>query len=305
MRVAVFVDAGYVYAQGSALITGSETKKPRKFVSIDGKPIVEKLTKLAISISGKKELLRIYWYDGAPATGRSPEQIELAQIDNVTLRLGQLNSAGQQKGVDSLIVTDLMELARNDAISDAVVVTGDEDIRIGVQIAQSHGVRVHLLGIGAATDKGSQSLSLQDEADTVTEWAKSDVESFMRYFGEPVPAVPKAKVEKVQPTVKPVSKPKEAVVKPNSPAPAKTIQNTVRIDAAQILEAVQKTFDDLKQDLEKFDRAIKTVKQGKDVPGPIVAKLKAELFKFNNKNPTKSENKSARDELSKKLREAR
>ena len=30
MRVAVFVDAGYVYPQGSAQITGAETKKPRK-----------------------------------------------------------------------------------------------------------------------------------------------------------------------------------------------------------------------------------------------------------------------------------
>lgn len=252
MRVAVFVDAGYVYAQGSALITGSETKKPRKFVNIDGRPIVEKLMKLAISISGKKELLRIYWYDGAPATGRSPEQIELAQLDNVKLRLGQLNSAGQQKGVDSLIVTDLMELARNNAISDAVVVTGDEDIRIGVQIAQSHGVRVHLLGIGAATNKGSQSLTLQDEADTVTEWSKSDVETFMRYFGEPAQPVAKAKIEKIQPTAKPVSKPKEVAAKPTSTAPAKVIQNAMKIDAAQILKAVQKTFDDLKLDLENL-----------------------------------------------------
>jgi uncharacterized LabA/DUF88 family protein len=305
MRVAVFVDAGYLYAQGSALITGSETKKPRKFVSIDGKSIVNRLTKLAISISGKKELLRIYWYDGAPATGRSPEQIELAQLDNVKLRLGQLNSAGQQKGVDSLIVTDLMELARNNAISDAVVVTGDEDIRIGVQIAQSHGVRVHLLGIGAATDKGSQSLTLQDEADTVTEWNKSDVETFMRYFGEPAQPVAKSKIVKIQPTAKPVSKPKEAAAKQTSTAPAKVNQNAMKIDAAQILKAVQKTFDDLRLDVEKFERAIKTVTQGKDVPGPIVAKLKAELFKFNNKNPTKSENKNARDVLSNMLKEAR
>ena len=305
MRVAVFVDAGYAYAQGSALITGSETKKPRKFINIDGKLIVNKLTKLAISISGKKELLRIYWYDGAPATGRSPEQIELAQLDNVKLRLGQLNSAGQQKGVDSLIVTDLMELARNNAISDAVVVTGDEDIRIGVQIAQSHGVRVHLLGIGGATNKGSQSLTLQDEADTVTEWNKSDVETFMRFFGEPAQPLAKAKIEKIQPTAKPVSKPKEVAAKPAITAPAKVNQNAIKIDAAQIRQAVQKTFDDLKLDVEKFERAIKTVTQGKDVPGPIVAKLKAELFKFNNKNPTKSENKIARDELSKMLKEFR
>ena len=46
---------------------------------------------------------------------------------------------GRQKGVDSLIVTDLIELARNHAISDAVLLAGDEELRIGVQIAQSLG----------------------------------------------------------------------------------------------------------------------------------------------------------------------
>jgi uncharacterized LabA/DUF88 family protein len=34
-----------------------------------------------------------------------------------------------------LIGTDLIELARNHAISDAVLLSGDEDLRIGVQIA--------------------------------------------------------------------------------------------------------------------------------------------------------------------------
>ena len=71
------------------------------------------------------------------------------------LRLGIVNLAGQQKGVDSLIVTDLVELARNHAITDAILLSGDEDLRIGVQIAQSFGVRVHLIRIEPT--RGSQS----------------------------------------------------------------------------------------------------------------------------------------------------
>jgi uncharacterized LabA/DUF88 family protein len=56
-------------------------------------------------------------------------------MPDVKIRLGYINGAGQQKGVDSLIVTDLIELARNQAISDAYLVSGDGDLRVAVQIA--------------------------------------------------------------------------------------------------------------------------------------------------------------------------
>jgi hypothetical protein len=94
------------------------------------------------------------------------------------MRLGFLNSAGQQKGVDSLIVTDLVELARNHAISDVLLISGDEDVRIGVQLAQSFGVRVHLLGIEPC--RGTQSLQLRQEADTCSEWGKNDVAKLLK-----------------------------------------------------------------------------------------------------------------------------
>ena len=97
----------------------------------------------------------------------------MAYAEDVKLRLGVVTPAGQQKGVDSLIVTDLMELARNHAITDAVLLSGDEDLRIGVQIAQSFGVRVHLIGIKPS--RGSQSLSLLQEADTTTVWDEIEV----------------------------------------------------------------------------------------------------------------------------------
>ncbi len=84
---------------------------------------------------------------------------------------------GRQKGVDSLIVTDLIELARNHAISDAILLSGDEDVRIGVQIAQSFGVRVHLFGIEPGVN--NQSRLLRQESDTTTEWQRHEVELFL------------------------------------------------------------------------------------------------------------------------------
>lgn len=79
--------------------------------------------------------------------------------------------------MDSLIVTDLIDLARNHAISDAVLLSGDEDVRVAVQIAQSFGVRVHLIGITPC--RGSQSLALLQEADTTTEWEAVTVSKFL------------------------------------------------------------------------------------------------------------------------------
>ena len=93
------------------------------------------------------------------------------------MRLGFVNSKGQQKGVDSLIVTDLIELARLKSISDALLISGDEDVRVGVQIAQNFGVRVHLVGIYPS--RGSQSPQLQQEADTTTELTASEVQKFL------------------------------------------------------------------------------------------------------------------------------
>ena len=55
--------------------------------------------------------------------------------------------AGQQKGVDSLIVRDLMVLAGRRAISTAFLLGGDEDLREGVREAQDLGIEVVLLGI--------------------------------------------------------------------------------------------------------------------------------------------------------------
>jgi len=195
-RYAVFVDAGYLFAQGAIALSGS--KKPRSLCKLDEATITELLISFGQEKSGGCQLLRVYWYDGAlNFAGPTAEQTTLAHLDNVKLRLGFVNSQGQQKGVDSLIVTDLIDLARNRAICDAVLVSGDEDVRIGVLLAQSFGVRVHLLGIEPS--RYSQSRPLIQEADTTAEWDRKTVAQFLTVI-TPTPAGSSALVTSVEPT---------------------------------------------------------------------------------------------------------
>ena len=190
-RVAIFVDAGYLFAQGSALLKG--VKQPRSTVILNDTAAILALKSQAAKQAPGCGLLRIYWYDAPPPGNRpSGDQSNLAFQDDVKLRLGFLSGSGQQKGVDSLIVTDLIELARNKAISDAILVSGDEDIRVGVQIAQNYGVRVHLLGIKPG--RGSQSLLLLQEADTTAEWSEAEVGQFLTFKGSVEAASPSGEI---------------------------------------------------------------------------------------------------------------
>ena len=58
-----------------------------------------------------------------------------------------------------------------------MLLSGDEDLRVGVQQAQEFGVRVHLLGIRPS--RGSQSLFLLQEADSTHEWSPDDLAPFL------------------------------------------------------------------------------------------------------------------------------
>lgn len=176
-RHAIFVDAGYFFAAGAQAAFNTNT--PRKKITIkDSEQLFAALREKTASITDGIPLLRAYWYDAMPGPRLSLEQSSVAKLNGVKLRLGALNSAGEQKGVDSLIVTDLIDLARNRAIADAVLISGDEDLRIAVQIAQSFGVRVHVLAAGDPVKNVSP--SLQMEADSVSSldsaWFKQHLE---------------------------------------------------------------------------------------------------------------------------------
>lgn len=176
-RLGIFVDAGYLFAQGSQAIAGNVVK--RHDLSLNEQSVITQLIQTAEELSGGTPLLRIYWYDAIGHRGPTLDQRSLARSNNVKVRMGTLNGNGEQKGVDSMIVTDMIELARNHAIADAVLVSGDEDVRVGVQFAQTYGVRVHLIGIANAQGKGNQSTSLIQESDTHLEWGASVINSFL------------------------------------------------------------------------------------------------------------------------------
>lgn len=173
-RVAVLVDAGYLFKAGGQLIASRNIG--REGVVLDPEAAVDQLGAVAQEITGR-ELLRVYWYDAAPRDASAPHR-EVAEIHDLKLRLGHLNSAGQQKGVDALIITDMMTLARNRACDDFVLVSGDADLVAGVLQAQEHGVRVHLLGITPA--RQNQAPTLRYEADTCHEWNARAVGALLR-----------------------------------------------------------------------------------------------------------------------------
>ena len=172
-RVAVFVDAGYLFAQGSKELCGA--RLTRANIRLDHQILIATLKDFAESLSGLP-LLRIYWYDGT-SQGPTPQHITLADQADVKVRLGFVNPRGEQKGVDSLVVTDMLTLARNGAMAACVLLSGDEDLRVGVQQAQEFGVRVHLLGIRPA--RGSQSTFLLQEADSTHEWTSDELGAFL------------------------------------------------------------------------------------------------------------------------------
>ena len=185
--VAVFVDAGYLFAQGSRLLAGKKLQRGEVRLNADG--VVEALTTIATRASRQLRLLRIYWYDGT-AGGPSHQHRTLARHAHIKVRLGIVNRQGQQKGVDSLLVTDMIALARNRAMAECVLLSGDEDMRVGVLQAQEHGVRVHLLGIQGLSN--SQSELLVQEADERWEWGEDDLRPFLTCTPRPQPEAAKA-----------------------------------------------------------------------------------------------------------------
>lgn len=165
-RYAIFVDAGYFFAAGAQAAFRQYVSRRQVTLKSSPAAMVTDLCSKAARIVDNLPLLRTYWYDATLGSRLTMEQSALAMLPGIKLRIGVLNNLGKQKGVDSLIVTDIIDLARNRAIADAVLMTGDEDLRVAVQVAQSFGVRVHLLGCGDLSRNMSE--FLQMEADSVT-----------------------------------------------------------------------------------------------------------------------------------------
>jgi uncharacterized LabA/DUF88 family protein len=171
-----FVDAGYLQAEGARAI-GAHVEDAR----INPAELVAWLRRCTFPTSEgfRRDLLRLYWYDGAydHAHERFAAQRRyfnaIAATPGIQLRPGHLQPrpAGwqravkralqaigtsltefdrhftfrrgvEQKGVDTLIVLDMVRLAERGAYDMAVLVSGDRDIAEAARVAQDTGRRV-------------------------------------------------------------------------------------------------------------------------------------------------------------------
>ena len=192
-RYAVMVDVGYIYAAAGELLFGTSARRDYR---VDAVGLIQAITKHADELF-RGELLRVYWYDAARDRVPTIDQRVVAQMAWVKLRLGNLNARGQQKGVDANIRADMEALARHRAITDAVLIAGDEDMVPAVEAAQAYGVRVHLWGVEPPYGT-NQAERLVWESDTVD---VLDAASVRPYFARnPAVEAPRADVQATVPS---------------------------------------------------------------------------------------------------------
>lgn len=182
-RLAVFVDAGYFWEQTVVALFGTRQEQQGLFtrkisrddVALDYSTLRAMLIDAAEREFVEASLLRVYWYDGPSKNGKAEDHRAVEYLDDFKLRLGARNRVGQQKAVDGLIIADLIGLAQNRAITDALIVSGDADLTPGVVAAQGLGLRVHLLGIGSTQ---STSPMLRVEVDRKSHWSEWNIFSY-------------------------------------------------------------------------------------------------------------------------------
>jgi uncharacterized LabA/DUF88 family protein len=171
-RCALFVDAGYVLADGAMAVHGT---RRRESVSWDYPGLLQLFAGLAMERS-RLPLLRCYWYDSTVEGRRSPDHDALADLPGVKLRLAKMRP-GRREGVEGEIHRDLTTLARNKAVSDAMVVSAEEDLAQVIADVQDMGMRVTLLHI-ATDDNAEIPRALRQECDDIVQISASQLRPF-------------------------------------------------------------------------------------------------------------------------------
>src|SRR6266540_648834 len=181
-RCALFVDAGYVLADGAMAVHGT---RRRESVSWDYSGLLRLLSKIASERSGLP-LLRCYWYDAAIDGRRTSDHDALAELPGLKLRLGRMRP-GRREGVDAEVHRDLSTLAHNHAIADAVIVSAEEDLARVIADVQDLGVRVTLVQV-AADGRWQASPVLRQGCDAVIEVDAAELRPHVRVLAASEPA---------------------------------------------------------------------------------------------------------------------
>src|SRR3954451_10759693 len=202
-RFAILVDVGYLYAAAGDLLFGISSRRSYR---VDAEGLIKALEDRAAA-SMRGELLRVYWFDAARDRVPTIDQRVIAPLPRVKLRLGNLNKHNQQKGVDAQIREDLETLARHGAVTDAILIAGDEDMVPAVEAAQAYGVRIHLWGVEPPFGT-NQAERLVWESDTVEILSADFLRPYFNRAPVPVPVTPAPSPAQVFAgrTVKPVPK---------------------------------------------------------------------------------------------------
>lgn len=196
-RLVGLVDAGFISRSGRALLKNSSAL-------YQGQELVGWMHRAATRLD--MQFLRLYWYDGAYPITDSANYVpqrkyfnELESCPGIQLRLGHLeprpfdfkpalrnaaHSMGidyptlmrhfkpekiyQQKGVDTLLVLDMLRLVQQGACSSFVLMAGDRDLAEAVRTVQQLGATVIL----AHPEGAPVASELRDLADERVVWTE-------------------------------------------------------------------------------------------------------------------------------------
>jgi NYN domain len=181
-RCALFVDAGYVLADGAMAVHGT---RQRDSVSWDYAGLVKLLSGVSRDRTGLP-ILRCYWYEATVEGRRSAEHNALADLPGVKLRMGRMRP-GRREGVEAEMHRDLSTLARNHAVSDVVIVSAEEDLAEVVVEVQDFGLRVVIVHI-AADGNWTVSRPLREECDDIVEITAAHLRPFVDLIAGAEPA---------------------------------------------------------------------------------------------------------------------
>ena len=183
-RCALFVDASYVLADGAMAVHGTRRGES---VSWDYEGLFHLLSSVARERTGLP-LLRCYWYEATVDGRRTAEQDALADIPGIKLRVAKIRP-GRREGVDTEIHRDLTTLARNNAISDALVVSAEEDLAQVIADVQDLGMRVTLVHL-AVDGNWTISRALRQESDDIIEIGAEQLRPYVELIvgAEPAPS---------------------------------------------------------------------------------------------------------------------
>src|ERR1700759_1394711 len=190
-RCALFVDASYGLGDGARAVQG-----PRRAESVswDYEGLLQLLSSRARDRSGLP-VLRCYWYEATVDGRRTAEQDTLADVPGIKLRVAKIRP-GRREGVETEIHRDLTTLARNNAISDALVVSAEEDLAQVIADVQDLGMRVTLVHI-AVDGNWTISRTLRQESDDIIEISGDHLRPYVELIAGAEPAHADEDIEQV------------------------------------------------------------------------------------------------------------